>query len=140
MVAAHSTDEQGRYLVADLAPGCYALALSAPGHQPTAMPVTVADGDATTQDAELRPGARVQGRARTAAGTPVPDARVMLLDGDGNVAGQAATEVDGSYSFENLPEGDYTVVASGYPPAASRLQVTSGEPHTHDVQLAHPEA
>jgi hypothetical protein len=64
----------------------------------------------------------------------------MLLDGDGNVAGLAATEVDGSYSFENLPEGDYTVVASGYPPAASRLRVSSGEPHAHDVQLTHPEA
>ena len=56
------------------------------------------------------------------------------------MAGVAATEVDGSYSFENLPEGDYTVVASGYPPAASRLQITSGEPHAHDVQLSHPEA
>ncbi len=140
VVASRSTDEQGQYLVADLAPGRYTLALSAPGHQPAAMPVTVADGDATAQDAELRPGARVHGRARTATGTPVPDARVMLLDRDGNVAGLAATEVDGSYSFENLPEGDYTVVASGYPPAASRLQVTSGEPQVHDVQLGHPEA
>ena len=137
VVAARSTDEEGQYLVADLAPGRYTLALSAPGCQPAAMPVTVADGDATTQDAALRAGARVHGRARTAAGTPVPDARVMLLDGDGNVAGLATTEVDGSYSFENLPEGDYTVVASGYPPAASRLQITSGEPHSHDVQLSH---
>jgi hypothetical protein len=64
----------------------------------------------------------------------------MLLDSDGNVSGLAATEVDGSYSFENLPEGDYTVVASGYPPAASRLRVSSAEPHAHDVQLTHPEA
>jgi len=32
------------------------------------------------------------------------------------------------------------VVASGYPPAASRLRVSSGEPHAHDVQLTHPEA
>jgi EmrB/QacA subfamily drug resistance transporter len=140
VVAARSTDSHGRYVVADLAPGRYTLALSAPGCQPAAMPVTVADGDATSQDAELRAGALVHGRARTAAGTPVPDARVMLLDGDGNVAGLAATEVDGSYSFENLPEGDYTVVASGYPPAASRLRVSSGEPHAHDVQLTHPEA
>jgi EmrB/QacA subfamily drug resistance transporter len=140
VVAARSTDEQGQYVVADLAPGRYTLALSAPGCQPAAMPVTVADGEATSQDAELRAGALVHGRARTAAGTPVPDARVMLLDGDGNVAGLAATEVDGSYSFENLPEGDYTVVASGYPPAASRLRVSSGEPHAHDVQLTHPEA
>jgi EmrB/QacA subfamily drug resistance transporter len=140
VVAARSTDSQGQYVVADLAPGRYTLALSAPGCQPAAMPVTVTDGDATSQDAELRAGAQVHGRARTATGTPVPDARVMLLDSDGNVAGLAATEVDGSYSFENLPEGDYTVVASGYPPAASRLRVSSGEPHAHDVQLTHPEA
>ncbi|HEX4254254.1 MAG TPA: DHA2 family efflux MFS transporter permease subunit [Streptosporangiaceae bacterium] len=140
VVAARSTDSQGQYVVADLAPGRYTLALSAPGCQPAAMPVTVTDGDATSQDAELRAGAQVHGRARTATGTPVPDARVMLLDSDGNVAGLAATEVDGSYSFENLPEGDYTVVASGYPPAASRLRVSSAEPHAHDVQLTHPEA
>jgi hypothetical protein len=140
VVAARSTDSHGQYVVADLAPGRYTLALSAPGCQPAAMPVTVADGDATSQDAELRAGALVHGRARTATGTPVPDARVMLLDGDGNVAGLAATEVDGGYSFENLPEGDYTVVASGYPPAASRLRVSSGEPQAHDVQLTYPEA
>ena len=43
-------------------------------------------------------------------------------------------------AMANLPEGDYTVIASGYPPAASRLRVTSGNPHTHDVELGHPEA
>jgi EmrB/QacA subfamily drug resistance transporter len=140
VVAARSTDEQGRYLIGDLAPGRYALALSARGHQPQALPVTVADGEQATQDAELRGGAQVRGTARTTAGTAVPDAQVMLLDRDGNVAGLARTDDSGGYSFENLPEGDYTVVASGYPPAASRLRVTSGEPHAHDVQLGHPEA
>ena len=121
VVAARSTDTHGRYLITDLAPGRYALALSAPAYQPAALPVTVADGDATTQDAELRNGARVRGTARTTAGDAIPDARVMLLDSEGNVAGLARTGADGGYSFENLPEGDYTVVASGYPPAASRL-------------------
>jgi len=140
VVAARSTDPQGQYLIGDLAPGHYALALSAPGHQPQALPVTVADGEQATQDAELRGGAQLRGTARTAAGTVVPDAQVMLLDRDGNVAGLARTDEGGGYSFENLPEGDYTVVASGYPPAASRLRVSSGEPHAHDVQLGHPEA
>jgi EmrB/QacA subfamily drug resistance transporter len=140
VVAANRTDAQGRYLVADLAPGRYALALSAPAHQPTALPVTVADGEAVTQDAELRSGAQVRGTARSPAGAAIPDARVMLVDADGNVAGLALTDESGRYSFENLPEGDYTVVASGYPPAASRLRVSSGEPHAHDVQLGHPEA
>jgi EmrB/QacA subfamily drug resistance transporter len=139
VVAARSTDDQGRYLIADLAPGRYTLALSAPGGQPAAIPVTVADGDATTQDATLRAGSRVRGTARTAAGAAIRDARVMLLDSDGNVAGLATTGADGSYSFENLPEGDYTVVASGYPPVASRLRISSGE-HAHDVQLGHLEA
>jgi Carboxypeptidase regulatory-like domain len=139
VVAARSTDAHGRYLITDLAPGRYALALSAPAYQPAALPVTVADGDATTQDADLRSRARVRGTARTTAGDAIPDARVMLLDGDGNVAGLARTGDDGGYSFENLPEGDYTVVASGYPPAASRLRVSSGEAQAHDVQLGHPE-
>jgi hypothetical protein len=118
----------------------YTLALSAPYYQPTALQVVVADDEETTQDAELRSGARVEGIARTAAGTTVPDARVTLLDTEGNVAAVATTGPDGSYSLENLVEGEYTVIASGYPPAASRLRISSGEPHSHDVQLGHPEA
>jgi len=140
VVAAVSTGETGRYLIDDLAPGRYTLALSAPSCQPTALQVVVADGEETTQDAELRPGARVEGIARTATGGTVPDARVTLLDTDGNVAAVATTGPDGRYSFENLVEGDYTVIATGYPPAASRLRISSGEPHSHDVQLGHPEA
>ena len=74
VVAARSTDAHGRYLITDLAPGRYALALSAPAYQPAALPVTVADGDATTQDAELRSGARVRGTAprRRATRSPTP--------------------------------------------------------------------
>jgi EmrB/QacA subfamily drug resistance transporter len=140
VVAAVRTGPSGEYLIEDLAPGRYTLAVSAPACQPAALPVLVADGQETTQDAELRSGARVEGTARAAAGTPVADARVTLLDSDGNVAAVATTGADGSYSFENLAEGDYTVIASGYPPAASRLQISSGQPHSHDVQLGHPEA
>ena len=140
VVAAGSTDQAGRYLIEDLAPGRYTLALSAPSCQPTALQVVVADGEKTTQDAELRAGARVEGAARTTAGTSVPDARVTLLDPDGNVMAVATTGPDGRYSFENLVEGDYTVIASGYPPAASRLRISSDQPNSHDVQLGHPEA
>jgi EmrB/QacA subfamily drug resistance transporter len=140
VVAAGSTGEAGRYAIEDLVAGRYTLALSAPFYQPTALQVVVADEEETTQDAELRSGARIEGIARTAAGTTVPDARVTLLDTDGNVAAVATTGPDGRYSLENLVEGDYTVIASGYPPAASRLRISSGEPHSHDVQLGHPEA
>ena len=139
VVASQRTGTDGRYVIEDLTPGRYTLALSAPSCQPAAIGVTVADRAETTQDAELRSGATVMGTARTAAGAAIPDTRVMLLDADGNVAAVSGTGPAGTYSFENLPEGDYTVIASGYPPAASRLRVSSGEPHTHDVQLGHPE-
>jgi hypothetical protein len=32
------------------------------------------------------------------------------------------------------------MIASGYPPAASTLRVTSGQPLSHDVNLGYPEA
>jgi hypothetical protein len=102
--------------------------------------VVIADGQEATANAELLPGARMAGTARTAAGTVVPDARVTLLDPDGNVTAVAITGPDGRYSFENLPAGDYTVIAAGYPPVASTLQITAGQPHLHDVQLSHPDA
>jgi MFS family permease len=140
VVAATSTGETGHYAIGDLVTGRYTLAVSAPSCQPAAFGVVIADGQDTTQDAELRPGARVEGAARTAAGACIPDARITLLDPDGNVAAVATTGPDGKYSLENLPEGEYTVIATGYPPIASTLRVTAGRPHTHDVQLGHPEA
>jgi MFS family permease len=139
VVAAVSTGEAGEYAVEDLVPGGYTLAATAQSFQPAALQVTIADGQETVQDAELRSGARVAGTARTASGTLIPDARVTLMDQDGNVAGIATTGEDGAYAFENLPEGEYTVIASGYPPVASRLHVAAGQPHDHDVELGHPE-
>jgi hypothetical protein len=70
----------------------------------------------------------------------VPDARITLLDGAGNVIGLTTTGDDGEYSFDDLPEGDYTVIASGYPPVASTLRVVGGEFGQHDVRLGHPQA
>jgi hypothetical protein len=102
--------------------------------------VAIADGKEVVQDAELHPGARVAGTAHTPDGTFVSDARVTLVGPDGNVAGVATTGPDGKYAFENLPEGEYTVIASGYPPAATSLRVDAGEEHSHDVRLSHPEA
>ena len=36
-------------------------------------------------------------------------------------------------------DGEYTVIATGYPPAASSLRIT-GEETTHDVALGHSPA
>lgn len=140
VVGTTQTRDDGSYVLQSLADGRYTLVVSAASYQPAALPAVIADGQPATLDVELRTGARASGVARTASGSAVPDARVTLLDPDGSVAGVTTTAADGTYSFENLPEGDYTVIASGYPPAASRLVVTGGDTHVHDVELGHPEA
>jgi 5-hydroxyisourate hydrolase-like protein (transthyretin family) len=140
IIAASATGPAGRYAFEDLGPGAYTLAISAPSCQPAALPVTVAEGAETTQDAELSAAGRLEGVALTIGGTPVPDARVSLLGADGNTMATTATAPDGRYSFENVAAGDYTVMASGYPPAASKLRLLPGHKHQHDVQLSHPEA
>jgi hypothetical protein len=47
------------------------------------------------------------------------------------------TDEVGAYSFGDLPEGDYTVIASGYPPVSSHRQVNAGGDEVHDVVLSH---
>ncbi|HEY1704007.1 MAG TPA: MFS transporter [Trebonia sp.] len=140
VVATATTGEKGTYDIDDLLPAGYTLAVSAPSWQPTALAVTVLDGQDTVLDVELATGASIAGTARTSAGGSVTDARVTLLDADGNVSGVATSGPDGAFSFENVPQGEYTVIATGYPPAASKLNVVAGQSHTHDVTLSHPEA
>ncbi|MDA3629839.1 carboxypeptidase-like regulatory domain-containing protein, partial [Saccharopolyspora sp. WRP15-2] len=94
----------------------------------------------TTADVMLQSGAQLTGVVRSAnLGVAVPDARVTLLNSGGAVVGAATTDVDGNYTFTDLPDGEYTVIATGYPPVASSLQL-SGETSTHDVELGYPEA
>jgi hypothetical protein len=140
IVGSTVTGEAGEYDIENLVAGQYTLALSAPSYQPAALPVAINDGQRATLNAELLTGARVAGIARNSSGAVVPDARVTLLDSDGNVAGVATSGPDGAYALENLPEGEYTVIATGYPPAASRLKVSGTDSHSHDVELGHPEA
>lgn len=133
------TDDAGRYLFQELTAGQYTLAVTAPSYQPSALPVTVTDGTQTTVDAELYGLIRVEGTVRGIRGTGVPDARVTLLDADGNVAAGTMTGPDGRYAFENLPEGDYTMIISGYAPAASTLRIISGRQDPHDMDLGYLE-
>jgi MFS family permease len=134
------TGQTGQYAVENLVAGQYTVAVSAASYQPLALSAAIGDGQQTTLDAELRTGARLAGTARSNSGAILPDVRVTVLDPDGNVAGVATTGPDGTYTLENLPEGEYTVIATGYPPAASRLKVAGGDPLSHDVELGHPEA
>jgi hypothetical protein len=140
VVGAQLTGSDGGYLFTDLVAGDYTLVVSADGHRPVARMVTVPGTGQERHDVELVGGSRLHGTARAGeSDRPVVDARITLLDGEGNVVGVTDTDEAGDYSFADLPGGEYTVIASGYPPVASTLRVDGGEHGRHDVELGHPE-
>lgn len=135
VLGTRGTDDAGQYLFQELTAGQYTLAVTAPSYQPSALPVTVTNGTQTTMDAELYGLIRVEGTVRGIRGTGVAYAQVTLLDADGNVAAATMTDPDGRYALENLPGGDYTMIASGYAPVTSTLRITSGHQDPHDMNL-----
>ncbi len=139
VVSAQATGADGRYRFEELLAGTYTLVVSAEAYQPVAIGVDLPGTGQTEQDVELDGGSRLRGVASVSDGRVVPDARITLLDRAGNVIGVTTTDDAGEYAFSDLPEGDYTVIASGYPPVASTLRVNGGEHGQHDVRLGHPE-
>ncbi|MFH8773792.1 MFS transporter [Streptomyces sp. NPDC017958] len=137
VVAATRSGREGGYVITELVAGEYTLAASAPAFRPAALPVTVQAARETRQDIELAGGAVLKGTVRANGGRPVEDARVTLLDAAGNVVDTLTTAADGSFRFVDLSSGEYTVIAAGYPPVATVLQVARGGRTERDLQLGH---
>ncbi|MGW0761638.1 MFS transporter [Streptomyces sp. NPDC002814] len=137
VVASTRSGREGGYVIGELVAGEYTLAASAPAFRPTALPVTVQAARETRQDIELAGGAVLRGTVRASGGRPVDDARVTLLDAAGNVVDTLTTGTDGTFRFVDLSSGEYTVIAAGYPPVATVLQVAGGGRTERDLQLGH---
>ncbi|MEV0219345.1 MFS transporter [Streptomyces sp. NPDC050704] len=137
VLATGTTGEQGEFTFAELIPGPVTVAVNAAGHRPSALMVEVGGTGVTRVEVELSSGARVHGVVR-APGGPLGDARVTLVDAAGNVVGSATTGADGAYAFADLDSGEYTVIATGYPPVATALTVSGRGVDGHDIELAHP--
>ncbi|MGW6578309.1 MFS transporter [Streptomyces globisporus] len=137
VVASTRTGREGGYVIGELIAGEYTLAAGAPAFRPAALPVSVQAARETRQDIELAGGAVLRGIVRATGGRPVEDARVTLLDAAGNVVDTLTTGSDGSFRFVDLSSGEYTVIAAGYPPVATVLQVAGGGRTERDLQLGH---
>ncbi|OKJ70690.1 transporter [Streptomyces sp. TSRI0107] len=137
LLAGAATGEQGEFGFAELVPGPVTIAVNAAGYRPRALPVEVGGTGVTRVEIDLDAGARVQGVVHAPHG-PLADARVTLVDAAGNVVGSATTGTDGAYAFTDLDGGEYTVIATGYPPVATALTVAGAGVDDHDIRLAHP--
>ncbi|WP_206336215.1 MFS transporter [Streptomyces torulosus] len=137
VLATGTTGEQGEFGFGELVPGPVTVAVNAAGFRPRALPVEVGGTGVTRVEIDLEAGARLQGVVR-APGGPLADARVTLVDAAGNVVATATTGSDGAYAFADLDGGDYTVIATGYPPVATALTVSGTGVDGHDIELAHP--
>ncbi|WP_406514950.1 MFS transporter [Streptomyces sp. NBC_00873] len=137
VVASTRSGREGGYVISELVAGEYTLAASAPAFRPAALPVSVQAARETRQDIELAGGAVLRGVVRASGGRPVEDARVTLLDAAGNVVDTLTTGPDGAFRFVDLSSGEYTVIAAGYPPVATVLQVAGGGRTERDLQLGH---
>jgi hypothetical protein len=136
VVGSAVTSGDGRFAIGELLAGTYTLAGQAPGHQPVALTVQLADGATVERDVVLVGGARVSGVVRAFSDQrPLPEATVTLLDDSGNVLATTSTGEKGEYAFDDLLEGDYNLVTSGFAPVAAAVHLRAGADLEHDVTL-----
>jgi EmrB/QacA subfamily drug resistance transporter len=139
VVGATTTQADGRYTFHGVSAAAYTLVASGSGLRPAATMLTVPDSGMLEHDVELTGAVRLAGVARADGDRVVPDARITVLDAAGGVVAVARTDGSGQYVISDLPQGEYTVVASGYPPATSQVSLDGGEA-LHDVRLGYEQA
>ncbi|WP_227983938.1 MFS transporter [Nocardia spumae] len=135
VVGAAVTTDSGSYLCHGVVSGTYTLVAVAQHMRPSATALVVPDSGLLHHDIELSPLAMLTGTV-LADGGAVPDAQVTVLDRSGTPVGTARTDEQGRYVLTDLAEGEYTVVARGYPPVTSGITVGDGELE-HDVRLGY---
>jgi EmrB/QacA subfamily drug resistance transporter len=140
VTGAFITQADGIYTFQGVGAGHYTLVASGQLFRPIAVTLTVRDTGVLRHDVELSGSVLLAGTARTEEDKIVPDARITVLDAEGNVAAVARTDAGGRYVVSDLPQGDYTVVASGYPPATSQVSLAGGTEANHDVRLGYDQA
>uniref|UniRef100_A0AAU3GXP4 MFS transporter n=1 Tax=Streptomyces sp. NBC_01401 TaxID=2903854 RepID=A0AAU3GXP4_9ACTN len=139
VLATGVSSDAGEFTFGELIPGSVTVAVTAAGFRPLALPVEVGGQGVTRADVALRAGAQVRGVVRAGSGrAPLNDARVTLIDAAGNVVATSTTGEDGVYAFPDLDAGEYSVIATGYPPVAGSLSVSGAGVDGHDIELAHP--
>ncbi|MEV5652178.1 MFS transporter [Nocardia sp. NPDC052254] len=135
VVGAAVSGPDGSYSCPGVVPGTYTLVAVSGERRPSAATLTVPETGILRHDIELAASTVLSGRVRSDGG-PVANAHVAVLNSTGAMVASALTEPDGRYHITDLPEGNYTLVARGYPPVSDRVLV-DGVSADHDVRLGY---
>ena len=115
----------------------YVLIAAAEGHQPQASTVVVGE-EPLSHDILLAATSGLAGTVFGAGdGLPVPGATVAVTDVRGETLAARTTDVSGEFTFDELPQGEVTVVvnAAGFRPAAHPVRVSGPRLARLDVEL-----
>ena len=137
-VARASSATDGGYAISAPTAGGYVLIVSAMGHQPTAVTVSVGERPQRL-DLSLVGSGELSGVVRTADnGSAVPGATITVTDLRGEVIGAAVTGGDGAYTCHGVVAGVYTLVAAAehMRPSAITLTVPADGALRHDIELS----
>lgn len=69
------------------------------------------------------------------AGVPLGGMALSVTDSNGQVVAAVHTDADGRFALPDLAEGEYTLVAAGYPPQALSVAVHAGEVSAADIRF-----
>ncbi len=125
---------QGQYRFVELPPGKYHVNVE--GH--TVGPVEIGgEGTTTMPTLDVRPPHRagLQGKVMNDKEEVLPDIPVRLMRG-GDVVASTETALNGSFSFENLPPGDYHLVVVGPPDVVRPVHLEQDKVLVLDIVLA----
>ena len=105
-----TADAAGGYTAPALLPGTYRVTVRYRGHTVSASPITV--GSAPLQADIAAPFVAVNGFARLSDGSPVPEARVTIVDATNGTTWSTAASSTGAYTFEPVLPGSYNLTAA----------------------------
>ena len=130
------TAADGRFTFPNQEQGHYSLQASAEHHLVEVAAAEVEPGATVTIDLALTATASLAGTVSQAATrAPLAGMIVTLSDDLGQVVAQSVTATDGSYRFSDLPEGLYSLVASGFGPAAVAVELSGGGERRYELAL-----
>ncbi|PWW04865.1 carboxypeptidase family protein [Paenibacillus cellulosilyticus] len=112
-IATTVTEADGSFTFNTVQEGSYLLTAVASGYSSGVIGANIVPGGVDDVVIDLTPSpGTIAGLVQDAAGNPIPEASVKILNGNESIRGTGQAQADGSYIVGNLPSGTLTAIAS----------------------------